>query len=131
MGAGDVCDKVYGQAQPGVLILEVFTGSWGQNSASALLFFEPVEDEEVLDSVLRDRSHIDETLRLAAEENAGNYAAALQKLRMTYHNSIRPMEHAYKYNELRQHEISAYPGRTLGDSATGGYDGAFYCMAPA
>lgn len=32
------------------------------------------EDEEVLDSVLRDRSHIDETLRLAAEENAGNYA---------------------------------------------------------
>lgn len=41
MGAGDVCDKVYGQAQPGVLILEVFTGSWGQNSASALLFFEP------------------------------------------------------------------------------------------
>lgn len=27
-----------------------------------------------MDSVLRDRSHIDETLRLAAEENAGSYA---------------------------------------------------------
>ncbi|KAF5887923.1 sarcalumenin-like isoform X1, partial [Clarias magur] len=78
------------------------------------------EEEKVLDSVLRDRSHIDETLRLATEENAGNYAAALQKLRTIYHNSIKPMEHAYKYNELRQHEISAYPGRTLGDSATDG-----------
>lgn len=32
------------------------------------------EEDEILDSVLRDRSHIDETLRLATEENAGNYA---------------------------------------------------------
>ncbi|XP_053529856.1 sarcalumenin isoform X1 [Ictalurus punctatus] len=87
---------------------------------SLLALATTAEEEEVLDSVLRDRSHIDETLRLAAEENAGNYAAALQKLRMIYHNSIRPMEHAYKYSELRQHEISAYPGRTLGDSATDG-----------
>ncbi len=33
-------------------------------------------------------------------------SAALQRLRKIYHSSIRPMEQAYKYNELRQHEIS-------------------------
>jgi hypothetical protein len=33
-------------------------------------------------------------------------AAALQKLRKIYHSAIKPMEQAYKYNELRQHEIS-------------------------
>uniref|UniRef100_A0A8C1TEX3 Sarcalumenin n=1 Tax=Cyprinus carpio TaxID=7962 RepID=A0A8C1TEX3_CYPCA len=78
------------------------------------------EEEAVLESILRDRSHIEETLRLAADEKAGDFAAALQRLMKIYHNSIRPMEQAYKYNELRQHEISAYPGRTLGDSATDG-----------
>ncbi|KAG9340449.1 hypothetical protein JZ751_021562 [Albula glossodonta] len=64
------------------------------------------EEEDVLTSILRDRSHIEETLRLASEEPAGDYAAALQRLRKIYHNSIKPMEQAYKYNELRQHEIS-------------------------
>lgn len=38
-------------------------------------------------------------------------SAALQKLRKIYHSSIKPMEQAYKYNELRQHEIS---GRAFG-----------------
>ncbi|KAF3700175.1 Sarcalumenin Precursor [Channa argus] len=65
----------------------------------------PREEEEFI-SVLRDRSHIDETLRLATEEKAGDYAGALQRLRKIYHSSIKPMEQAYKYNELRQHEIS-------------------------
>lgn len=32
------------------------------------------EEEEDVTSVLRDRSHIDETLRLAMEEKAGDYA---------------------------------------------------------
>lgn len=32
--------------------------------------------------------------------------AALERLRKIYHTSIKPMEQAYKYNELRQHEIS-------------------------
>merc|ERR1719357_215955 len=76
--------------------------------------------EEDFTSELRDRTHIDETLRLAAEEKSGDYAAALERLRKIYHTSIKPMEQAYKYNELRQHEISAYAGRTLGDSATDG-----------
>ncbi|KAJ8398762.1 hypothetical protein AAFF_G00419590 [Aldrovandia affinis] len=78
------------------------------------------EEEDVLTSILRDRSHIEETLRLASEEPASDYAASLQRLRKIYHSSIKPMEQAYKYNELRQHEISAYPGRTLGASATDG-----------
>ncbi|KAL1278795.1 hypothetical protein QQF64_025468, partial [Cirrhinus molitorella] len=71
-----------------------------------LLALATAEEEAVLESILRDRSHIEETLRLAADEKAGDYAAALQRLRKIYHNSIRPMEQAYKYNELRQHEIS-------------------------
>ncbi|KAJ8346062.1 hypothetical protein SKAU_G00302550 [Synaphobranchus kaupii] len=78
------------------------------------------EEEDVLTSILRDRSHIEKTLRLASEEPAGDYAGALQRLRKIYHSSIKPMEQAYKYSELRQHEISAYPGRTLGASATDG-----------
>ncbi|XP_061892897.1 sarcalumenin isoform X1 [Entelurus aequoreus] len=78
------------------------------------------EEEEDFTAILRDRSHIDETLRFTTEEKATDYAAALQRLRKVYHTSIRPMEQAYKYNELRQHEISAYPGRTLGDAATDG-----------
>lgn len=106
------------------------------------------EEEDNFTSVLRDRSHIDETLRLATEEKAKDYAgedkngltnvillriivitscprlpplhaslntlsspfscppAALERLRKIYHTSIKPMEQAYKYNELRQHEIS-------------------------
>lgn len=32
--------------------------------------------------------------------------AAVERLRKIYHTSIKPMEQAYKYNELRQHEIS-------------------------
>lgn len=32
------------------------------------------EEEAVLESILRDRSHIEETLRLAADEKAGDFA---------------------------------------------------------
>jgi len=39
------------------------------------VFFSTEEEEEDdVTSVLRDRSHIDETLRLATEENAADYA---------------------------------------------------------
>lgn len=117
-----------------------------------------VAGEDDFTSILRDRSHIDETLRLATEEKARDYAGegevffvwfvtrahtklmemnalfwfwrikiallasfslsiiliffsscppgALERLRKIYHTSIKPMEQAYKYNELRQHEIS-------------------------
>lgn len=36
--------------------------------------------------------------------------AVLQRLRKIYHSSIKPLEQSYKYNELRQHEIT---GRAL------------------
>lgn len=38
------------------------------------------EEEEEFLSVLRDRSHIDETLRLATEEKAGDYAGKKEDL---------------------------------------------------
>merc|ERR1712142_226062 len=68
---------------------------------------EEAVQEDVSGLPLRDRSHIDETLQLANEENkARDYTGALEKLSKIYRSSIKPMEQAYKYNELRQHEIS-------------------------
>ncbi|XP_029432096.1 sarcalumenin isoform X2 [Rhinatrema bivittatum] len=54
----------------------------------------------------RDRSHIEGTLKLSEEKPADDYSAVLQRLRKIYHTAIKPMEHSYKYNELRQHEIT-------------------------
>lgn len=48
------------------------------------------EAENILDPVLRDRSHIDETLRLAAEENAGNYAGEERFLSYIYNFKYLP-----------------------------------------
>ncbi|MGH0167315.1 UNVERIFIED_CONTAM: hypothetical protein FKN15_051808 [Acipenser sinensis] len=68
---------------------------------------EPLEEEdELLASLLRDRSHIEETLRLKEDTKSDDYSAALQRLRKVYHSAIKPLEQAYRYNELRQHEIS-------------------------
>ncbi|XP_076149242.1 sarcalumenin isoform X3 [Alosa pseudoharengus] len=53
----------------------------------------------------RDRAHIDDTLRLSTEPSE-EYTATLKKLKHIYHSAIKPMEQAYKYNELRQHEVS-------------------------
>ena len=51
---------------------------WGLETLAALnkllFWFSTEEDEDVLSSILRDRSHIDETLRLAIDENSGDYA---------------------------------------------------------
>uniref|UniRef100_A0A3Q3FFI8 Sarcalumenin n=1 Tax=Labrus bergylta TaxID=56723 RepID=A0A3Q3FFI8_9LABR len=54
----------------------------------------------------RDRSHIENTLRLAAAEPSAEFSAAMKTLLSTYHNAIKPMEQAFKYNELRQHEVT-------------------------
>ncbi|KAM3917189.1 sarcalumenin isoform 2-T2 [Leptodactylus fuscus] len=62
--------------------------------------------EDVDEFPRRDRSHIDSTLKLAEEKPADDYTAALQKLRKIYHSSIKPLELSYKYNELRQYEIT-------------------------
>lgn len=32
--------------------------------------------------------------------------AAMKKLLNIYHKAIKPVEQAYKYNELRQHEVT-------------------------
>ncbi|KAI3352941.1 hypothetical protein L3Q82_019521, partial [Scortum barcoo] len=55
---------------------------------------------------LRDRSHIENTLRLAAAEPSAEFSAAMKKLLNIYHTAIKPVELAYKYNELRQHEVT-------------------------
>ncbi|XP_054635046.1 sarcalumenin-like isoform X2 [Dunckerocampus dactyliophorus] len=55
---------------------------------------------------LRDLSHMEDTLRLAAAEPSAQLTAAVKKLLNIYHTAIQPVEQAYKYNELRQHEVT-------------------------
>ncbi|XP_071360766.1 sarcalumenin-like [Trachinotus anak] len=62
--------------------------------------------DEAAGPKLRDRSHIEETLRLATAEPSAEFSAAMKKLLNSYHTAIKPMEQAYKYNELRQHEVT-------------------------
>ncbi|XP_044046727.1 sarcalumenin-like [Siniperca chuatsi] len=64
------------------------------------------EHEEKAGPALRDRSHIEDTLRLATAEPSAEFSAAMKKLLNIYHAAIKPMEQAYKYNELRQHEVT-------------------------
>ncbi|KAF3844131.1 hypothetical protein F7725_016179 [Dissostichus mawsoni] len=54
---------------------------------------------------LRDRSHIEDTLRLATEDPSDEFSADRRNY-CIYHNAIKPMEQAFKYNELRQHEVT-------------------------
>ncbi|KAL2298767.1 hypothetical protein Nmel_014364 [Mimus melanotis] len=84
------------------------------------LFSPPEEVEDASEPTKRDRSHLENTLKLNEEKPADDVSGVLQRLRKIYHSSIKPLEHSYRYNELRQHEITAYPGRTLGSSATDG-----------
>ena len=37
------------------------------------------------------------------------FLAAMKKLLNIYHTAIKPVEQAYKYNELRQHEVTGEP----------------------
>lgn len=39
--------------------------------------------------------------------------AAMKKLLNIYHTAIKPMEQAFKYNELRQHEVTGKPASCL------------------
>ncbi|XP_053712814.1 titin-like isoform X1 [Synchiropus splendidus] len=63
-------------------------------------------EDEASGPAVRDRSHIDETLRLASAEPSAEYTAAIKKLLSIYHTAIKPVEQAFKYNELRQHEVT-------------------------
>ncbi|XP_043567401.1 sarcalumenin isoform X2 [Chiloscyllium plagiosum] len=64
------------------------------------------EEQPQLLLPFRDRTHIEKTLRLDEKAPSDDYSGVLQRLRKIYHNAIRPLEQAYKYNELRQHEIT-------------------------
>ncbi|XP_029949098.1 sarcalumenin [Salarias fasciatus] len=54
----------------------------------------------------RDRSHIEDTLQLAGAEPSTEFSGAMKTLLNIYHKAIKPMEDAYRYNELRQHEVT-------------------------
>ncbi|XP_018416681.1 PREDICTED: sarcalumenin [Nanorana parkeri] len=87
---------------------------------AAFLLVRADDLEEAPELPRRDRSHIDNSLKLDEEKLADDYSVVLQKLRKIYHSAVKPMELSYKYNELRQYEITAYHGRTLADSAADG-----------
>ncbi|XP_039934918.1 sarcalumenin isoform X2 [Hirundo rustica] len=64
------------------------------------------EVEDASEPTKRDRSHLESTLKLNEEKPADDVSGVLQRLRKIYHSSIKPLEHSYRYNELRQHEIT-------------------------
>ncbi|MEQ2170456.1 hypothetical protein GOODEAATRI_000455, partial [Goodea atripinnis] len=61
---------------------------------------------EAIGSGLRDRSHIEEMLRLATTEPSAEFSGAIKRLLNIYHKAINPMEQVFRYNELRQHEVT-------------------------
>ncbi|XP_037545593.1 sarcalumenin isoform X2 [Nematolebias whitei] len=75
-------------------------------SACCLLSLLALSAAEVIGSGLRDRSHIEDMLRLAMAEPSAEFSGAVKKLLSVYHTAIKPMEQAFKYNELRQHELT-------------------------
>ncbi|KAF3687402.1 Sarcalumenin Precursor [Channa argus] len=64
------------------------------------------EEDKSTGPTQRDRSHIEDTLQLAAAELSAEFSAAMKKLLNIYHTAIKPMEQAYKYKELRQYEVT-------------------------
>ncbi|XP_014688677.1 sarcalumenin isoform X1 [Equus asinus] len=90
---------------------ELHTGLEGdeaQDAAAEESEEGPQEEAEDVseEAPLRDRSHIEKTLMLNEEKPTDDYPVVLQRLRKIYHSSIKPLEQSYKYNELRQHEIT-------------------------
>ncbi|XP_051978372.1 sarcalumenin-like isoform X2 [Xyrauchen texanus] len=67
---------------------------------------EPARKASAKGPAIRDRSHVEEMLRLAKAEASQEFVDALKKLQHIYNTAIKPVENAYKYNELRQHEVS-------------------------
>ncbi|XP_038163287.1 sarcalumenin-like [Cyprinodon tularosa] len=77
-----------------------------QGSDGEVTLEELPAEGETIGSGLRDRSHIEEMLRLATAESSGEFSGAIKRLLNIYHKAIKPMEQVYKYNELRQHEVT-------------------------
>uniref|UniRef100_A0A8C6X9J2 Sarcalumenin n=1 Tax=Naja naja TaxID=35670 RepID=A0A8C6X9J2_NAJNA len=92
----------FGEGQPG--------GNGVEGATASEMKVPPAERKqtraEEVENAQRDRSHIESTLKLKEEKPADDYSAILQRLRKIYHSSIKPLEQSYKYNELRQHEIT-------------------------
>ncbi|KAB1252049.1 Sarcalumenin [Camelus dromedarius] len=87
-----------GEEEEGVLSQEESEEDSGDGAKEV----EDVSEE----APLRDRSHIEKTLMLNEDKPADDFSVVLQRLRKIYHSSIKPLEQSYKYNELRQHEIT-------------------------
>ncbi|XP_028307918.1 sarcalumenin [Gouania willdenowi] len=64
------------------------------------------KDSEISGPAMRDRSHIENTLQLATAELSPQFSGSMKTLLNIYHKAIKPMEEAFKYNELRQHEVT-------------------------
>ncbi|KAM4594810.1 sarcalumenin [Fundulus diaphanus] len=64
------------------------------------------KEGDAIGSGLRDRSHIEEMLRLATSEPSVEFSGAIKRLLDIYHKAIKPMEQVFRYNELRQHEVT-------------------------
>ncbi|XP_030592165.1 sarcalumenin [Archocentrus centrarchus] len=64
------------------------------------------KEGEALSAALRNPSHIEDTLRLSSAEPSAEFSGAVKTLLNIYHKAIKPVEQAFKYNELRQHEVT-------------------------
>ncbi|KAM9372306.1 sarcalumenin isoform 2-T2 [Phaethornis superciliosus] len=77
-----------------------------QPAAARLRHSQIEEVEDASEPTKRDRSHLENTLKLNEDKPADDVSGVLQRLRKIYHSSIKPLEQSYRYNELRQHEIT-------------------------
>ncbi|XP_073916394.1 sarcalumenin isoform X2 [Castor canadensis] len=77
-----------------------------QGTGNPVIAAQEETDDVSEEAPMRDRSHIEKTLMLSEDKPSDDYSAVLQRLRKIYHASIKPLEQSYKYNELRQHEIT-------------------------
>uniref|UniRef100_UPI00358E40E4 sarcalumenin n=1 Tax=Myxine glutinosa TaxID=7769 RepID=UPI00358E40E4 len=68
-------------------------------------------DVDEIAYALRDRTHIGQTLQLE-DTPLEDYPGLLERLKKTYHSAIKPMERAYKYEDIRHQDISAFAGRS-------------------
>ncbi|XP_028998999.1 sarcalumenin-like [Betta splendens] len=101
-----VLERVEEQTTPEAAQEVAVTHEEAPVDAAEELAHPQVREAESSGPKLRDRTHIEDTLRLATAEASAEFSAAMKKLLNIYHTAIKPVEQAYKYNELRQHEVT-------------------------
>ncbi|XP_078723221.1 sarcalumenin [Lampetra fluviatilis] len=72
-----------------------------------------VGEEPELDEMFRNRHHIADTLQLNDDTPRDDYPGLLDRLKKIYHTSIKPLERIYKYDSIRQHDMTASHGRSI------------------